>query len=48
MSGKRVVESGHLTNVDENEIFDLVRQSMQRFAEKLDLEKLVNLRWPVV
>jgi 5-methylthioadenosine/S-adenosylhomocysteine deaminase len=48
VAGRRVVERGRLTNVDEAEILKQVRESVQRFGEKLDLGKLVNLGWPVV
>lgn len=48
VSGKRVVDQGHLTGVDEHEILELVGQSMQKFGETLELEKLVKLQWPVV
>ncbi len=46
--GTRVVEQGHLTGIDEAEVIDRVRDSVQRLGGKLDLDKLVNLRWPVV
>jgi 5-methylthioadenosine/S-adenosylhomocysteine deaminase len=48
VAGRRVVEQGRLTNVDESEILERVRDSAHRFGAKLDLDKLVNLKWPVV
>jgi 5-methylthioadenosine/S-adenosylhomocysteine deaminase len=48
VGGRRVVAHGRLATVDETEILDRVRASTARFGEKLDLDKLVNLRWPVV
>lgn len=48
VAGRRVVEQGRLTGVDEAEILDRVRDSAARFGEKLDLDKLVGLRWPIV
>ena len=48
VAGRRVVERGRLSCVDEAEILERVRESVQRFGKKLDLEKLVNLKWPIV
>lgn len=48
VGGERVVEQGRLTGIDETEVLDRVRDSVQRFGEKLDIGKLVNLRWPVI
>jgi 5-methylthioadenosine/S-adenosylhomocysteine deaminase len=48
VAGDCVVKEGKLTHVDEAEILERVRESVQRFGEKLDLGKLVNLRWPVI
>ena len=47
VAGERVVTKGHLTRVDEAEIVGLVHETVSRISEKLDIEKLVNLRWPV-
>ena len=47
VAGEHVVRDGHLTKLDEAEVLRLVAESMQRIGRKLDLPKLVNLRWPV-
>jgi 5-methylthioadenosine/S-adenosylhomocysteine deaminase len=47
VAGQPVVSKGKLLTVNEAEILDLVRQSMVRIGKKLDLGKLVKLRWPV-
>jgi cytosine/adenosine deaminase-related metal-dependent hydrolase len=48
VAGEQVVRDGHLTRLDEAEALNLVAESMQRIGRKLDVQKLVNLRWPVV
>ena len=47
VAGERVVRKGHLTKVNESEVLELVRQTMGRIGNRLDLGKLVKLRWPV-
>jgi 5-methylthioadenosine/S-adenosylhomocysteine deaminase len=47
VAGERVVQDGHLTKVDEQEILRLVAETMKRIGRKLDVPKLVKLRWPV-
>jgi 5-methylthioadenosine/S-adenosylhomocysteine deaminase len=47
VAGERVVSKGHLTKVDEGEVLDLVSQTMGRIGKRLDLGKLVKLKWPV-
>ena len=47
VAGDRVVEDGHLTMIDEAEVLDLVARSTLSFDERLDLQKLVKLQWPV-
>ena len=46
--GERVVTRGHLTRVDEAEIYALVDEVVARLSKKLDVARLVHLRWPVV
>jgi cytosine/adenosine deaminase-related metal-dependent hydrolase len=48
VAGERVVSGGHLTKQDESEVLRLVAEAMQRISQKLDLRKLVKLRWPVI
>ena len=48
VAGHRVVEQGRLTGIDEEEVLERVKQSVAQFEDRLDLKKLVNLRWPVV
>jgi 5-methylthioadenosine/S-adenosylhomocysteine deaminase len=48
VAGERVVGDGHLTKLDESEVLRLVAKTMRRISQKLDLRKLVNLRWPVI
>jgi 5-methylthioadenosine/S-adenosylhomocysteine deaminase len=47
VAGDQVVADGHLTHVDEAEVLARVADSMRHFGHKLDLDKLVNLKWPV-
>ena len=48
VSGQHVVKNGHLATVDETETFKLVKDTMGRIGKKLDISRLVHLRWPVV
>jgi cytosine/adenosine deaminase-related metal-dependent hydrolase len=48
VAGEQVVRDGHLTKVDEDEILKLVGDAMTRIGGRLNLRKLVKLRWPVV
>jgi 5-methylthioadenosine/S-adenosylhomocysteine deaminase len=48
VSGKQVVSQGCLAHLDEAEILALVKESMARFGDRLDLDKLVKLQWPVI
>lgn len=45
--GEQVVREGHLVNVDEQEVLRDVLAASQRIGARLDLEKIVKLRWPV-
>jgi cytosine/adenosine deaminase-related metal-dependent hydrolase len=47
VAGERVVSDGHLTKLDESDVLHAVAETMQRISQKLDLRKLVKLRWPV-
>ena len=46
--GERVVTRGHLTQMDEAEIYSGVEAVVASLSKKLDLNRLVHLRWPVV
>ena len=48
VAGRRVVENRRLSAVDEAEILERVRESVQRFGDRLDLDKLVKHQWPIV
>ena len=48
VAGERVVSDGHLTKLDESKVLQGVAETMQRISQKLDLPKLVKLRWPVI
>jgi 5-methylthioadenosine/S-adenosylhomocysteine deaminase len=47
VAGEHVVSKGHLTKVDEAEVLQLVAAAMLRIGKKLDVAKLIKLRWPV-
>jgi 5-methylthioadenosine/S-adenosylhomocysteine deaminase len=47
VAGDRVVANGHLTKLDESEVLERVAESVRRFGTKLDLQRLVKLKWPV-
>ncbi len=46
--GERVVTEGHLTRLDEEEICVGVAEVAASLSKKLDVERLIHLRWPVV
>jgi len=48
VAGERVVADGRLTKVDETEILAEVRAAMRRAGERLNVDKLVKRRWPVI
>ena len=47
VAGDQVVRDGRLTKVNESDVLALVRETMVGIGKKLDLAKLVKLRWPV-
>jgi 5-methylthioadenosine/S-adenosylhomocysteine deaminase len=47
ISGEHVVKKGHLTKIDETEIFKLLNETVIRMGKTLDIGRLVHLRWPV-
>jgi 5-methylthioadenosine/S-adenosylhomocysteine deaminase len=46
VGGEAVVEDGHLTKIDEEAIFEAVPEAARRIGDKLDLDKVVTLKWP--
>jgi 5-methylthioadenosine/S-adenosylhomocysteine deaminase len=47
VAGDQVVRDGHLTHMDEAEILADVKQTAERIAGRLDMDKIVKLKWPV-
>ena len=47
VGGETVVEGGHLTKVDEDTVFEAVSEMTTRLGGRLDMEKILTLRWPV-
>ena len=48
VAGSHVVDQGRLTSFDERELLERVRASTRHLGSRLDLEKLINTRWPVI
>ncbi len=48
VAGEHVVRDGHLTTLDEALVLEQVRKAMDRIGSKLDIPRLVKLRWPSV
>lgn len=47
VGGHTVVQDGHLTLADENEILRGVTAGAQRITARLDMDKIIKLQWPV-
>ena len=47
VAGEQVVRDGRLTRVDEAALYKEVARAAERIGGKLDLGKMVKLRWPV-
>jgi 5-methylthioadenosine/S-adenosylhomocysteine deaminase len=47
IGGERVVRNGRLTRIRESDVFRQVSDTMSRMSGKLDIKRLVHLRWPV-
>ena len=45
--GDQVVRDGHLVHMDEAEILADVRATAERIAGRIDMKKIVKLKWPV-
>lgn len=48
VAGEQVVRDGHLTRVNEAEVMREVAHAGARIASRLDMQKVMKLRWPVV
>ncbi len=47
VAGEQVVAGGHLTKIDEQDLFDQVPVAVSRFKQRLKFDQIVQLRWPV-
>jgi 5-methylthioadenosine/S-adenosylhomocysteine deaminase len=47
VAGDHVVSDGRLTHVDQDQIMVEVARTAERIAGRLDMKKVVKLRWPV-
>ena len=47
VAGEPVVRDGHLAKLDEAAILADVRATAGRIAGRLDMKKVVKLKWPV-
>ncbi len=47
VGGEQVLRDGRLARVDQDEILREVRKTTERIAARLDMKKIVKLRWPV-
>lgn len=48
VAGEQVVCGGRLTRIDEAKLYDEVPVALARFGKHLQLDRMVQLRWPVV
>jgi 5-methylthioadenosine/S-adenosylhomocysteine deaminase len=47
VAGEPVVRDGHLTRLDEGEVLAEVRHTAERISGRLDMKRILKLRWPV-
>ncbi len=47
VAGDQLVRDGRLTQVDEDQIMKAVSKTAERIAGRLDMKKIITLRWPV-
>lgn len=47
VAGEQVVQDGHLTRIDENALYREIHTAVGRFSKRLDMDKIVQLKWPV-
>ena len=47
VAGEQVVAGGRLTKVDESKLYADIPTAVARFGKHLNLDQMVQLRWPV-
>ncbi len=47
VAGEQVVKDGRLTRIDEETIYREIPRAVARFSGRLNMSKIVTLRWPV-
>jgi hypothetical protein len=47
VAGEQVVKSGRLTKINEDAIYADIPRAVARFGKRLDMKKIVTLKWPV-
>ena len=47
VAGEQVVRDGHLTKIDEAELYRAIPETVARFSQRLKMKDIVQLRWPV-
>lgn len=47
VAGEQVVNDGRLTRIDERELYQEIPRTVARFSQRLRINEIVQLRWPV-
>lgn len=47
IAGEQVVRDGKLTRIDEDDLYRAIPQAVARFSQRLPMDKMVQLKWPV-
>jgi cytosine/adenosine deaminase-related metal-dependent hydrolase len=47
VAGEQVVAGGRLTKIDETSLYPEVPVAVSRFGKRLQMDQMVQLRWPV-
>jgi 5-methylthioadenosine/S-adenosylhomocysteine deaminase len=47
VAGEQVVKDGRCTRIDENELYTQIPRAVGRFSQRLRMNEIVQLRWPV-
>ena len=47
VAGEQVVRDGRLTRIDEGALYDAIPKVVARFSKRLEMDKMVQLKWPV-
>jgi len=47
VAGEQVVKDGRCVRIDETELYRQIPRSVQRFSQRLKMDEIVQLRWPV-